>query len=432
MITEDKIAPALSEHGIDILIASTPMHVFYTSGLITSTTVTPHAENFEDTGFYFDTPQSPPKNLSIWTADHGGPYLVIAPNESGQLPNLDIEETFVYSPDGVSSRPSGELSERQQLIQRALENSHPSIYEALFAALDGLVDGDSHVALERMSLSPTTFEHISSGLPTETISEATPLLQELRIIKTDEEVRRLRRAAEVNERAIEDAIDELESGMTEREFANIFREKQARLGANNRHTHIGFGPNSANGHVVPGDRVIQPGDLIRFEVGCYYVDDSDFDRHIDPRHTYYPGDLARTYAFQKASEAHRAQYRVIHATMEKCRSLLAGGNAASDIHATTMEYARSFAREHGVTELVDWDRRMIGHNIGLDCHDHPLLSQEMRQYDFDTLEAGMVMNWEVGYYDHSVGGIQLEETGLITRDGVEAFTASPTTLEIVG
>lgn len=432
MIGEDKIIPALREQDIDIIIASTPMHVFYTSGIVTSTTVTPHDENFEETGFYYDTPASPPKNLTIWSVDHGGPYMVLAPNETGQLPYLDAEETVVYAPEGFKKDSEEELSDREEVVRKALQNSQPTIYEALASAVDPLMDDDSHVALEKMSLSSVVYGHIEDRLDCGRISDATPVFHELRLTKTPEEIARLKRAAESTESAILAAVDEITAGMTEREFANIFRIKQAELGCNNRHCHIGFGPNSAHGHVVPGDRVIQEGDLIRFEVGGYYVDDRDLDRQIDPRHTFYPGDLARTYAYREATEKHERQYEVVYSAMEKCRSLLADGVTAASVHHETMDHARRVAQEVGAKELVDWTRRMCGHNIGLDAHDHPLISPDMDRVEHNTLLTNMVMNWELGYMSQGVGGIQLEETGRITDDGVESFTASQDRLPIVG
>jgi len=419
MITHEKIIPKLEEYGVDLIIASTNTHVYYSSGLLPSTTVTPHAENFEETGYYYDSPSSPPKCFSVWSVEHGGPFLVIPPVSTTQLADFDIDpvEIRIYSPDEYMLPHEGELSADSRKIMDALDNRHDTIYDGLEVVLGELTDSTTHVALERMSLSPTVFEHVESRIEYEELSEATEIFHDLRRIKTDEEVRRLRTAAEIHERAIEAAVDQLEAGMTESEFADIFRSFQCEQGAKPGHTNIAFGDHTAYAHAIPGDRELRAGDLVRFEAG------------IDYQH--YPADLARTYAFKSATDDAKQRYQVIREGLKRAEEMMVDGASTTDVHNAAMDRARETASEVGANALTEWTCRHIGHNMGLDVHDHPLLSPTMREYGDDTLRAGMVMNYEAAHLILESGGVQIEDTALITEDGIEAFSSAPDELPII-
>lgn len=420
MLPAAKIYSVLEERDIDVIVASTDIHVFYTTGLMPSTTVTPHRENFMETGCYYDSPPSPPKCFSIWSSAYDRPFLVLPPVSTTQLADhqLDLEGMFVYAPGEYMINQRGTLSDGDAKVVNALDTVYGSIFEALFAALEPLITPESRLAIERMSLSSAVFDRIRDGLDVAEYVEATGVFHQLRQTKTDEEIGRLRRAAELNESAIESTARALQPGMSEREAADLFRQQQCREGAAPGHTMIGFGEHSAYSHAVPGERTLQEGDLIRFEVGLQYE--------------HYPADLARTYALGSASDEAQKQYEVVYAAMDECASVMRDGVDVSEVHTTSMERAREVAREIGATELESWTRRHIGHNIGLDVHDHPLLSASLDDYGRATLRTGMVMNYEAAYLTLGWGGIQIEDTALVTDDGIEAFTTSPETLPILG
>jgi len=236
------------------------------------------------------------------------------------------------------------------------------------------------------------------------------------MVKTEEEITRIRRSTQINKEAIEESLEKIEEGMTERELASIYNKKIYEKNAIEQkpveHTMIGFGPHSAYAHVVPGDYELQRGDLIRFEVGC--------------RYNHYAADLARTYVFGESNRELEKYYQVIHSALEKCESLLKDGVSASEVYNKTKQHIQNRAGEADVPELIDFNPPMIGHNIGLDIHDPPLLS------DRDvTLKSGMVMNYEFNFAQWGLGAVQLEETALITKDGVETLSSCPETLRVV-
>jgi Xaa-Pro aminopeptidase len=83
--------------------------------------------------------------------------------------------------------------------------------------------------------------------------------------------------------------------------------------------------------------------------------------------------------------------------------------------------ADAIARDHIRAEgYGDFFGHSLGHSIGLDNHEFPLLSP----FDETVLEAGMVTTVEPGVYVPDVGGVRLEDMVVITESGCEVITRS--------
>ncbi|GAH43737.1 unnamed protein product, partial [marine sediment metagenome] len=102
------------------------------------------------------------------------------------------------------------------------------------------------------------------------VSPGYALLQEIRVVKTSEEVERIRGATRITERAIEAVLAEMHIGMTEKEMVKVFHMTVVKEGGAPLLTVIGCGEHSALGNAIPSDRKVQEGDVIRFDVGCRY------------------------------------------------------------------------------------------------------------------------------------------------------------------
>lgn len=421
MIQSETMRAALRNAGIDAIIATTRKNVFYTTGLWTTPTVTIGEENYWKTGRYTDF--IPPKSLSVWTPTAEAPRLIVPPvvamDIADENVDLDIpdQNVHVYEHKRTTTTDGADLDEHDRRTLRLLDDGYADRASALSAVLDPL-GMDDQIALEETDGSAYIRAVLETDLDVDpdAIEDASRLLQELRLTKTDEEIDRLHTAATINETAITDAVAELEPDTTERELANTYKATVYMQGGIEQlptdHTMIGFGSHTAYAHAVPGRRTLDEGDLIRFEVGC--------------RYGRYASDLARTFAYKSVDPELERIYDVLRDGIDRGISLLAGGANAADVHESTIEHVRARARESGVTDLEDFTMNMIGHNIGLDIHDPPLLSPRQA-----AIEPGMVMNVELSHKAFGVGAVQIEDTALITDDGVERFTAAPEALPVV-
>jgi Xaa-Pro aminopeptidase len=64
------------------------------------------------------------------------------------------------------------------------------------------------------------------------------------------------------------------------------------------------------------------------------------------------------------------------------------------------------------------------HSIGIEQYDHPQSVGEFLSEDF-TLEADMVINYEIPYFEFPWGVLQLEDTYHVTPDGPKRLVSLP-------
>lgn len=64
---------------------------------------------------------------------------------------------------------------------------------------------------------------------------------------------------------------------------------------------------------------------------------------------------------------------------------------------------------------------LLGHGVGMNVHEGPILSQKSDK----ALKENMVIAVEPGIYIPGKYGIRIEDTVLITKEGVEVLTKSP-------
>jgi len=96
------------------------------------------------------------------------------------------------------------------------------------------------------------------------------------------------------------------------------------------------------------------------------------------------------------------------------------GIAAKDVFAAAMEASRESGIPH-------YRRHHVGHGVGLDTYDAPLLDATTET----PLEPGMVFEIETPYYELGFGGLQVEDTVVITEDGCRLLTRSSRELSLI-
>jgi len=233
------------------------------------------------------------------------------------------------------------------------------------------------------------------------------LLDTIRMIKTPEEVRRLEAAALAIESSYERAIEAAAEGMSEAELASIFDQHTIEQGSTPHFTVLAFGERGALPNAIPSSwRRLRPGDTIRFDIGC--------------RTELYSSDIARTAVFGTPSEKVVRYYDAILAGEQRMLEVMRPGVAAKDVFAAAMEASRESGIPH-------YRRHHVGHGVGLDTYDAPLLDATTET----PLEPGMVFEIETPYYELGFGGLQVEDTVVITEDGCRLLTRSSRELSLI-
>jgi Xaa-Pro aminopeptidase len=92
--------------------------------------------------------------------------------------------------------------------------------------------------------------------------------------------------------------------------------------------------------------------------------------------------------------------------------------------ADVFHAAVNTVRQEGIPH---YQRSHVGHGIGLDGYDAPNIAPS----NDDVFEEDMVICVETPYYEMGLGGLQVEDTMAVTRDGVDSFMLSSTELRIL-
>jgi Xaa-Pro aminopeptidase len=228
------------------------------------------------------------------------------------------------------------------------------------------------------------------------------LVESLRAVKEPGELDAIRRATEVTNRTYERLAEERFSGRTEKELVwrmtELFHEEGADEPA--FAIDIAAGPTAASPHAVPGDRVVEEGDLVLVDAGA----------KVDG----YCSDCTRTFAVGEISDSLREIYELTRLAQQAGLDAVSPGATGREVDAA----ARAVIAEAGFGENFGHG---LGHGIGLLVHEAPNLRPEST----DIIAAGNVVTVEPGIYLSGVAGVRIEDLVVVTEDGCDVLTTLP-------
>jgi Xaa-Pro aminopeptidase len=275
----------------------------------------------------------------------------------------------------------------------------------MMADLGGRLKG--RVQFEADVLPYLEWQRLSSGsaelVPTE------GLVDGIRAIKDDEEIAKIAKAARIADRGFEALTAETFVGRSEREIAWRLRELLHAHGADELsfETIVASGENGALPHAHPTDRIVERGTLVTVDWGV----------RVDG----YCSDCTRTVSTGGLPDKLREAYDVcLEAQKRACANIKPG---MTGVEADAL--ARDPITDSGFGENFGHG---LGHGVGLAVHEAPRLSTEST----DTLAVGHIVTIEPGIYLEGLGGVRIEDLGVVREDGVELLTSFPKELIEVG
>jgi Xaa-Pro aminopeptidase len=143
----------------------------------------------------------------------------------------------------------------------------------------------------------------------------------------------------------------------------------------------------------------------------------------------YRGDLTRTVVVGEVSDQVRRMWEASNAALEAALAMIKAGVNGRDVHLAAcrvlVEHGFGTYTE-GFEGNLDGPRmsHSLGHGVGLDVHEAP----QLRDLDYPLL-AGDVVTVEPGLYLAGLGGVRVEDTGLVTPEGFRNFTTLPKSLD---
>jgi Xaa-Pro aminopeptidase len=219
------------------------------------------------------------------------------------------------------------------------------------------------------------------------------LVEHLRAVKDEGELEKIRRAAEITNRAYEQFADEKFVGRSEKELAWRMTSLLHELGAEevSFETIVAGGANGAQPHADPTDRPIEPNTTVVVDAGGV----------LDG----YCSDCTRTFATGELPDELARAYEICLEAQLKGLEAARAGVEAKDTDAA----ARSFIVDAGLGEKFGHG---LGHGVGIDVHEAPSVAATSE----DRLVAKNVCTIEPGIYLEGVGGIRIEDL-VVIRDG---------------
>ena len=258
------------------------------------------------------------------------------------------------------------------------------------------------IAVEWRHIEMFYFEQLRQALPHATFVDAEPLLWELRMVKSAEEIARMRRAARGSSDVAHLCYSTAKAGMTEWDMDALIDRALTEQGLHHEYTEIAFGPKGA-GFVGATETRLEPGHILRLDIGGSYQG--------------YQSDLSRSLAFGQVSDEAKRAHACIYNANKALREAVRPGVTGVEMFKLCM----SVIEGAGYKSLT----RQAGHSLGRTVHEPPFLTP-----DWDRpLEPGMVVNVEPTMRIQGVGSVNIEDTMLVTEDGAECLTTVPRELE---
>ncbi len=235
----------------------------------------------------------------------------------------------------------------------------------------------------------------------------TGLIERMRVIKSEEEITLLKKSVLRNEQVFNLVYNTIEPGMSEREIALALELTMHELGAERPsfETIVAFGENGAKPHAVPGDRILQSGEIILIDMGLV----------LDG----YCSDMTRTVVAGKPERTYLERLRVVRQAQLAGIGAICAGVSCREVDLA----ARKIIDDAGYGKYFG---HALGHGVGLAVHEDPRLSSRSRK----KLRSGMVVTVEPGIYIPGWGGIRLENMVVVRKDGAEVLNEDTTGLNL--
>ncbi len=263
------------------------------------------------------------------------------------------------------------------------------------------------------------------------------ILQQMRVIKSDAELERMRRAIAISVEAHNVAREMTQPGRYEyeiqAEMEHIFRKQGGQGPA--YPSIVASGPNACILHYTSNNRQMQDGEVLLIDAGCSY--------------DYYNADITRTFPVgQRFTDEQRILYELVLAAQAAAIAQIKPDNPYNAFHDAAVKVLTEGLVRLGllvgeVDKLIEEEKykpfymHRTGHWLGLDVHD--LGPYKIGKETWHPLHPGQVVTVEPGLYiglDIKLAeeqpevparwrgiGIRIEDDVLVTPTGYEVLTA---------
>jgi len=403
LLNRERMLQKMEEFNLDVIIASHPENVSYMADFQSQLPYMYRFLNVESFALF-------PRRSDI------APALIVSKGDiawAARYPTW-MPEVYTFGNSFYVVHAEETMSEGEKKFKQMLDNRNKHAHsagEVIVKALKQKGLDRGRIGLDEKNLYPATKEEIVQGLPHATFLDAFELIRVVRMVKTPEELERIKEAGLLNERAVQSVLNRLAAGVPEEDLTQHFLEFTAKEGAVFEFWNTASGTQSSmtimsNGHHHPRAQYrLKKGDMFRYDGG------SIFNR--------YHSDAGGCAVLGNPAVKHKACYRGIEAGMERAIELLRPGAIPSKLFEEVMKAVEK-AGVKDYSKLAHF----CGHGIGIEARDYPIFTRPVKAtspflpgtYDL-PVEEGMVISIEVPYAELGLGGFQVEYTLLVKKEG---------------
>jgi Xaa-Pro dipeptidase len=278
----------------------------------------------------------------------------------------------------------------------------------------GLADKTIGVEENSWFLTVTDYRKLQEGLPGATFKDASGTVEQLRLIKSDQEIAYIREAAAACDEGVRRAIEVAAPGASENDLALALYAGSLEHDSEymSLPPFVASGYRSALAHATWSGRELVPGEVV-------------FVEHAGVIHRYSAA-LIRTLSVGEPSEQVKRMDEAARAGLAAAIATSAPGVPAYEVDRA----CRGAIRDLG---FGDYFRHRTGYSIGInvppDWGEGHIMS--IKESESRPLEAGMTFHFVPGLFDYGHAAVGCSQTVLITENGCEPLSTIPPQLFVV-
>jgi Xaa-Pro aminopeptidase len=253
---------------------------------------------------------------------------------------------------------------------------------------------NSRIGVELLEMSALCFNHLQKQLPSAEFVDAQDIFDEMKSVKSAEELKLLSDANMGTAKAIVHAFEKARRGDSEREMAQNLMKLVVHYGADRvAFLSLAAGPNILEIHHVLGEYRITEGDLVHVDTGGYFNG--------------YRSDISRTAVVGKPSDSQVNAYEIAVGAESAAANAMHEGAEVLDVYKATRRFYESKGQP--------FKSAFIGHSIGIGCHELPFLGPSHGNW---ILKQGMFFEVEPSI---TIGPIRVhtEDSFIVGRTGAK-------------
>jgi Xaa-Pro dipeptidase len=376
--------------GVDIIVAHTRPNVGYLADYWTGWITTPYlvAEDGAEYQIFAGLPADQDISAFI-TCKTGG--------EEQQMfhEHVWIEDKRIWGPTNTA---------REAASPWGHENIYKDPFKGVEIALRDRGLENSRIGVEQKYLGVEPFERMKQLLPGVTFVNAQSILTELRMIKTEEEIERMRVIADVTTKVLMATFNALRVGSTTFDIEKLLIQNYAEEGILRDWAQISIGPTGAE-NMQSAQAVVKQGEIIRIDTGARYKG--------------YFNDISKVAVIGRPGHEVKRAYNAARAVVDVVCDTIKPGVRGADVYKSAVDVLAGFG--------YDMFCPVICHGIGRVVHEPPHLTADSEA----LLEKGMVMAIEMPLVIRGLGIMALEDMIMVTEDGCSDISTTGRELLII-